>query len=128
MGGGGFIDICMRSQALILCGQFDAGGTEYVFGDGRLAISQPGRHRKLVESVEQVTFSGHHAVTDGRRVMLITERAVFDLTPKGWRLIEIAPGVRLQEDILDRMGFAPTVEDPKPMAAALFDADDGSAA
>jgi propionate CoA-transferase len=41
--------------------------------------------------------------------MLITERAVFSVTINGLELIEIAPGIDLQKDVLDQMGFAPKV-------------------
>ena len=72
-----------------------------------------------------MTFSGHHAVADGRRVTLITERAVFELAPDGWVLTEVAPGVRVHEDVLDRMGFAPRVDGPRLMDASIFRADGG---
>ena len=58
--------------------------------------------------------------------MYITERAVFKLTSEGVELIEIAPGIDVQEDVLDRMGFVPQmVVTPAKMHAALF-YDDGA--
>jgi propionate CoA-transferase len=123
IGGGGFIDICMCAKRLVLCGQFDAGGTEYDLSAGRLRIVRAGRHRKLVERVEQVTFSGHHAVAAGRRVTLVTERAVFELAGDGWVLTEVAPGVRVREDILDVIGFVPRVDGPRPMENWIFQPD-----
>ena len=121
-GGGGFMDICARTKQLVFCGMFDAGG-KVELRDGRVAVLEPGRAGKLVAKVNQVTFSGHHAVTEGRGVSLVTERAVFTLTPDGWRLDEVAPGVRVQEDVLDRMGFKPIVGAVKEMDASLFRAD-----
>jgi acyl CoA:acetate/3-ketoacid CoA transferase len=53
--------------------------------------------------------------------MYISERAVFRLAPEGLTLIEIAPGVDLQKDVLDKMEFKPIVSpDLKTMDARLF--------
>jgi propionate CoA-transferase len=52
----------------------------------------------------------------------VTERAVFELVREGLKLIEIAPGVDLQKDILDQMEFAPIIsEDLKMMPKELFE-------
>jgi propionate CoA-transferase len=118
-GGGGFIDICARTKQLVFCGMFDAGG-KVELKNGKITVAAPGKAQKLVSKVNQVTFSGHHAVRDGRGVSLVTERAVFELHEGGWHLIEVAPGVRVKEDVIDRMGFAPIVGRVHEMDAALF--------
>jgi propionate CoA-transferase len=51
-------------------------------------------------------------------VLYITERCVFRLCDEGIELIEIAPGVDLQRDILDHMEFVPLQRRPP----ALMDA------
>ena len=53
--------------------------------------------------------------------MYITERAVFAMKEDGVHLIEVAPGVDLQKDILDQMDFTPIMKDVKEMPAFLFD-------
>ena len=50
----------------------------------------------------------------------MTERAVFELTEKGVTLIEIAPGVDLEKDILAQMDFVPVIGEIKQMDARLF--------
>jgi propionate CoA-transferase len=125
-GAGGFIDICARTRQLVFCGMFEA-GARIIVRERALEIESPGTTCKFVDTVEQVTFSAHHAVEEGRAVSLVTERAVFELTSSGWALREVAPGIRVQEDILDRMRFLPIVERVDVMRAELF-LDDASAA
>ena len=79
-----------------------------------------GRSRKFVEAVEQITFSGAYAAETGQPVLYVTERCVFRRTPDGMELIEVAPGIDIERDILAHMGFAPIVRDPKPMDARIF--------
>ena len=70
--------------------------------------------------MQSITFSGEYASEKGQKVFYITERAVFELTEKGVALIEIAPGIDLQKDVLDQMNFTPIMDDVKLMDARLF--------
>jgi propionate CoA-transferase len=121
VGPGGFIDIAQNARKVVFCGTFDAKGAELKTGDGTLAIARHGAVRKFVSQVEQITFSGRQAMRQEQQVFYVTERAVFELSPEGVRLIEVAPGVDLQTDILQQMDFEPIVADPlKVMNADHF--------
>src|SRR5215216_1135960 len=119
-GAGGFINISQNARKVVFAGTFTAGGLAIAVEDGGLRIRQEGRSRKFVEAVEQITFSGAYAAETGQPVFYVTERCVFRRTPAGMALTEVAPGVDLARDILGQMGFAPIVNDPKPMDARLF--------
>ena len=86
-----------------------------------MRIEAHGKICKLVEAVDQITFSGAEALKARQTVLYVTERAVFALREDGVHLLELAPGIDLQRDVLDRMAFAPRMDTPpKVMDAALF--------
>ena len=90
-------------------GGFTASKPKLEIGGGRLGIVEDGAGVKFVKSVEQVTFSADYARETGQNILYITERAVFRLADRGIELIEIAPGVDLERDILAHMEFAPAI-------------------
>ncbi len=107
-GPGGFINITQNSKKVVFCGMF-ATGSEEVVEDGKLRIVKEGIGRKFVEKVEQITFSGEFAMRKNYPVLFVTERGVFRLVNKELILIEIAPGVDLEKDILRMMEFRPKI-------------------
>lgn len=109
-GAGGFINISQNTQDLYFLGTFTSGAQELKIEDHSLQVIQNGAIRKFRKAVQQITFNGKAAMQRGQKVMFITERAVFRLTEAGLKLIEIAPGVDLQRDILDQMDFAPIID------------------
>jgi len=120
-GCGGFINISQSTPKVVFCGAFTAGGTKYEIGNGELHVTQEGKAKKFVKEVQQVTYSGEYGASVGQKVLYVTERAVFELTKDGLMLIEKAPGVDLQKDILDQMEFAPIISpDLKDMDARIF--------
>jgi len=123
IGPGGFIDIAQHAKKVVFCGTLDAHGTKLAFSAGKLHILQAGKVRKFVSSVEKITFSGAFAAARGQEVLFITERAVFRLEKEGLTLIEVAPGVDIQKDILSHMEFKPRVGTVEPMPPEVFQQD-----
>ena len=120
-GAGGFINITQNTKEVVFCGEFTASGSDIAVENGKLKIRADGKVTKFIEKVDQVTFSGRVAAASGHKVLYVTERCVFQLRPEGVVLTEIAPGVDLQKDILDRMDFAPIIApDLKVMDARIF--------
>jgi propionate CoA-transferase len=119
-GAGGFINITQNSRTVVFVGTFTAGGLKIKVEDGCLRIVQEGRARKFVNKIEQVTFSGPYAASTGQNVLYVTERCVFKLTAQGLELVEVAPGVDIDKDILAHMDFKPLIIDPQPMDPRLF--------
>jgi propionate CoA-transferase len=119
-GCGGFIDISQNSRAVVFCGTFTAGGLEIAIEDGKLKIVKEGRARKFVTNVEQITFAGQYAASKSQPVIYVTERCVFQLTMGGLELIEVAPGIDIERDILAHMDFKPIINKPMPMNPLIF--------
>lgn len=122
-GAGGFINITQNSRNVVFVGTFTAGGLKVKVADGKLEIVQEGRVRKFVQRIDQITFSGAYAAANGRRVLYVTERCVFSLTSDGLELLEIAPGIDLERDILALMDFRPVVRQPVQMNPRIFMAE-----
>ncbi|MFP3154855.1 acyl CoA:acetate/3-ketoacid CoA transferase [Lachnospiraceae bacterium ZAX-1] len=120
-GAGGFIDITSNAKHVVFCSTFTGKGLKCSFEGGKLNIEQEGSIIKLVDKVQQISYNGKIAREKGQKMHYVTERAVFELRKVGPVLIEIAPGVDLQKDILDQMKFKPIIaENLKEMHAGLF--------
>ncbi len=119
-GCGGFIDISQHAKRVVFCGTFTAKGLVLAFEDGKLKILKEGSVRKFISEVEHITFSGEYAQMTGQYVLYVTERAVFKLTAEGVELIEYAPGIDIENDILAHMDFCPIIRNPVEMDSALF--------
>jgi propionate CoA-transferase len=84
--------------------------------DGALAILREGKVKKFVARAASVTYRAAEGVRlRGQEALIVTERAVFRVCVDGLELIEIAPGIDLQSQVLDQMDFAPVrIADPLP--------------
>lgn len=108
-------------------------GLKLDINEGKIHVSSEGKAKKFVNSILEKTFSGDEAVRRGQKVFYVTERAVFRRSAlyDKIELIEIAPGIDLQKDVLDQMEFEPVVSPylkemdkriflDKPMERKLF--------
>ena len=122
-GAGGFINISQNARKVVYVGTFAAIKAAYRVSGGRLSVPDGGA-RKFVWEVEHRTFSGELAVSRGQPVLYVTERCVFRLGERGMELVEIAPGVDLEGDVLAMMNFEPIIDDePRLMDPRIFAAE-----
>ena len=119
-GAGGFINISQNAKKLVFVGTFTAGRMRLAVENGSLRIDKDGGVVKFVREVEHRTFSGAYAIRRGQPVLYVTERCVFKLTPEGLELVEVAPGIDVERDILARMDFRPIVRRPAMMDKRIF--------
>ncbi|HFP9706861.1 TPA: acyl CoA:acetate/3-ketoacid CoA transferase, partial [Escherichia coli] len=108
-GCGGFINITQNAKKVYFCGSFTAGKNKIYVSNGKLHIKEDGSVKKFIKKVQQITFSSDTARKNNKEVFYITERAVFRLSQKSIELIEIAPGVDLQKNIIECMEFVPEI-------------------
>ncbi len=122
VGCGGFVNISQNTKKVVFCGAFTAGNSRITVDSRGVHIIEDGPHIKFIEQVEQITFSGRYAKSRGQEVLYVTERAVFRLAPGGLELIEIAPLINLETDILGKMAFSPLISrDLKLMDPRIFE-------
>jgi acyl CoA:acetate/3-ketoacid CoA transferase len=118
---GGFIDITARARHLVFSGYYTAGGLKLALQDGTVRIEREGKVRKLVPRAEHVTFSGRRARVQGQNVTYVTERCVLRLEPEGLTVVEVAPGIDLERDVLGQAEIPLRVSpDLRAMDGRLF--------
>ena len=100
-GAGGFVDITSRARKIVFSGNFNAGARMRI-ENNKIKIDQEGKIPKFVEEVDQVSFSGPKAKRQGQDVTYVTERCVIKLIDGCLTIVEVAPGIDLQKDILDQ--------------------------
>ena len=121
VGPGGFVNISQNTPKVCFAFSFTSGKADISVEEGKLNIRRDGIGNKFIKQCDHITFSSQFAMDTKQKVLFITERAVFELAERKMVLKEIAPGVDLQRDILDKMAFTPIIaEDLKLMDERLF--------
>jgi propionate CoA-transferase len=120
-GAGGFINISQNARKVVFVGTFKAGPSTIMIEDDQLRIVKDGLSIKFVDQVEHRTFAGRYAAERDQPVLYVTERCVFRLSPEGLELIEVAPGIDIEHDILAGMSFQPIIRGaPRLMDPRIF--------
>lgn len=121
VGVGGFVNLTQASRKVVFLTTFTTKGLEVAFQSDRLQIVNEGNTKKFINRLDQISFNGDIAMEENRQIFYLTERCVFQLTPEGLMLIEIAPGLDIEKDILAQMEFKPLIADNlKQMDKDLF--------
>ena len=102
---GGFANITSKTPTVVFCFSFTAKGLEVSQTKGNVTVEKEGTIPKFVDQVKSISFSARRAIANGQKVLYVTERCVFRLTPKGLKLIEVYPGIDVQKDILELLPF-----------------------
>lgn len=110
VGVGGFTNLTTGSRKVVFLTTFtDTKGLAVNYDNDQLNITSEGKIKKFVQQIDQISFSGEVAMRNQKKVLYVTERCVFRLSSRGLELIEIAPGIDLEKDILSQMEFQPLV-------------------
>jgi len=121
IGIGGFINISQNAKSVVFGGTLTAGDLDIAWEGGRTVIRREGRHRKFVPKLEQICYSAEMGRRTGQLTLFVTERAVFRMSAEGLELVEIAPGLDPERDVIAHMGFRPSVaRDLRAMDALIF--------
>jgi propionate CoA-transferase len=121
IGVGGFINISQNAKCVVFGGTLTAGDLDIGWEAGRTVIHREGRHRKFVPKLEQICYSAAIGRAKGQVTLFVTERAVFRIGVDGLELIEIAPGIDVERDVIAHMGFRPHLaRDLREMDARIF--------
>ena len=113
---GGFANITQTTKKVVFCFTFTSKGLEGTFDGKSVHITKEGSIRKFVDQVSGLSFNVQNAFANDQEIMYVTERCVFRLTRQGLLLTEIADGVDLHRDVLDKIPFPVEVaEDLKTM-------------
>lgn len=120
-GAGGFPVIAGGVSKVFFAGSFRGGKNDIIItGDG-IKIINDGPITKFVQNVYKISFSASQASKYGQEIMYITERGIFKLIGSDLVLVEIAPGIDLDKDIVDKMEFKPNIsKEIKEMDNRLF--------
>ena len=123
-GVGGFVDITAKAKNIVFSGYFRAAGLKLDLTDGKISIIKEGKVSKFVPAVEQISFSGKRARKTGQNITYVTERCVIKLEEEGLTVVELAPGIDLEKDVLQQADIPLRVSDNLSlMDARLYQPD-----
>ena len=98
VGPGGAPSIIESANTVLFIGKWMQGAKVSIVGE-RLRLDKPGKP-KLLEQVDEVTFSGRVGLERGKKVFYVTDLAVLELTDAGLTLRAVMPGIDIERDLL----------------------------
>ena len=104
-GAGGFINIAQGAKKVVFSGTLTSGGLKTEIKKGKIRILNEGKNSKFVNKVNQITFNSKQGIKNGQNIIFNTDRGVFKMINNKITLTEIAPGIRIKEDIIDKISF-----------------------
>tara|TARA_Y100000590_G_C15253730_1_gene838466 strand:- start:7 stop:705 length:699 start_codon:yes stop_codon:yes gene_type:complete len=104
-GAGGFINIAQGAKKVVFSGTLTSGGLKTEIKKGKINILNEGKKLKFVKKVNQITFNSKQAIKNGQIIVFNTDRGVFKIINNKITLIEVAPGIRIKQDIIDKISF-----------------------
>ena len=122
IGPGGMMDIAEGAKQIIFVGPFMVKDKSHI-ENNQLVIDDQGSKSKFTDALSYITFNGLKAVKAGKKITIVTDRAVFELDKEAKLVLtELAPGLDLQKDVLDHMPFNPEIaEDLKEIDRQLYE-------
>lgn len=109
-GVGGFANITAKTSTVVFCLTFNTKGLHVEESDGKVTIVNNGSVSKFVDKVASISFSAKRARENGQKVLYVTERCVFELVETGLKLVEVYPGIDIEQDILSKLPFEVDVD------------------
>jgi propionate CoA-transferase len=106
MGIGGFANITAATKIVVFCLTFTAKGLIAHKDGDSVVIEREGSIPKFKKEIAAISFSAKNALRRGQRVLYVTERCVFELTPEGIRLKEVYDGIDSEAQIKALFDFA----------------------
>lgn len=110
-GVGGFANITAKTKNVIFCLTFNTKGLLIEDDNGLVTVKNNGKISKFVDNVSSISFSAKRARVNKQRVLYITERCVFELSDRGLKLVEVYPGIDMENDILKLLPFKPEIDE-----------------
>jgi propionate CoA-transferase len=80
---GGFIDIAEAAKTIVICSTLRREGLDVKVTGGQLRVASEGRKAKFVREVEFVCLCAERLAGLGKRILYVTERAVFEYRDQG---------------------------------------------
>lgn len=125
VGPGGAPSIIDSARTVLFIGKWMQGAKVSIDGE-RLRLLQPGQP-KVLEQVDQITFSGTHGLQRGKKIMYVTDLALLELTAEGLTLRAVMPGIDIRRDLLANTPAQIIVPDnpaPETVSAAVVTGSD----